>query len=830
MILPREDNGLPRISRRLRIALAAAIIGISNFAAAAPPRVASDSYKLEQVAAEPQITTPIGLAFDSKGRLLVVESHTHLRGETSPGPDTDRIRMLADTDGDGKLDTWSTFAEGFNQAMNLLPRSDGAVYVVTRHGVVLLRDADGDDVADKQEEILRLETTDDYPHDGLAGIARTADGKLLLGLGENHGKAYRLVDRDGRSVSGKDGAGCVFECGEDGRGPHRVATGFWNPFSICALPDMRIFAIDNDPDASPPCRMVHVVQGGDYGFRFQYGRAGTHPLQAWNGELPGTMPYVCGVGEAPTAIVALGKWLWVTSWGDHCIDRYELVPRGASYGAKRETIVQGDADFRPTGMAVAPDGSLYFGDWVLKDYPVHGRGRIWHLVVPADAVKATFPARSQEDVAAESMAASESKTGAESNDPFVFASGVRGFSRDKDLTRWATETPDSTLDGERIRLAKLEAWRLRGTGPTEELLRKALRDKSADVRLFAVRWIADERITALRDELPPLLEGPQPSQRYYLAVLGAIDWLSHEPKMTGTEITDELLVRELKNEKRSAQVYALALRLISPDHKFLTSEKLGEYLKSDDKQLRMEAVRTLAQQSNDERFLLLLKIARDESQPADIRAEAIAGLSAAPDQYLHELVTLADDKQTEVKREARRALRLRVANANADDARPVATDIAAWSKLVAEPGDAASGRRLFFSSTGPRCGGCHKFEGRGGGVGPDLTQVGRNSTRDKILASILLPSQEIAPDYQAWMLTTEDGKVYTGLRLQQPGDDGKESYVDSAAHKFTLTSESIAERHMATTSVMPENLQSLMSIDDLRDLVTFLTAAASANK
>jgi hypothetical protein len=576
--------------------------------------------------------------------------------------------------------------------------------------------------------------------------------------------------------------------------------------------------------------MVHVEQGGDYGFRFQYGRAGTHPLQAWNGELPGTLPYVCGVGEAPTAIIALGKWLWVTSWGDHCIDRYELLPRGASYGAKRETIVQGDADFRPTGMAVAPDGSLYFGDWVLKDYPVHGRGRIWRLAVPPDELKTTFPARTREDLAADSFGKSGSKEAADSKDPFIFASGVRGYSRDKDLTRWVTETPDSASDSETVRLAKLEAWRMRGGDPTEKLLKKALHDQSVDVRLFAVRWIADERITALRDELGPLLEGPQPSQRYYLAVLGAIDWLSHDPMMTGTEIADELLERELKNEKRSPQAHALALRLISPDNKFLTNERLSDYLKSSDKQLRMEAVRTLAQQSNGDRFSLLSKVAHDDSQPVDVRAEAIVGISAAPDKYLHDLVEFAASDKPVLNREAHRALRLRAANAAVDESKPPATDIAAWSKLMAKPGDAASGRRLFFSPVGPRCGACHKNDGRGGSVGPDLTQVGRNSTRDKIITSILLPSQEIAPDYQPWMLTTEDGKVYTGLRLPQPGDDGKESYVDSAAHKFTLPSETIAERRLATTSIMPENLQSLMSIDDLRDIVTFLTAAPPGNK
>src|SRR6476469_10976588 len=172
---------------------------------AAEPRVTDGGYKLALVASDPEIVTPIGMAFDRKGRLLVVESHTHQRPQEYQGPSGDRIRMLADSDGDGRLDRWSTFAEGFRHAMNLLVRDDGGVYVVMRHGVTLLRDTDNDGVAEKQDEILRLETKDDYPHNGLSGIALQPGGKaLLLGLGENHGLPYRLVGTDGKVLTGKD--------------------------------------------------------------------------------------------------------------------------------------------------------------------------------------------------------------------------------------------------------------------------------------------------------------------------------------------------------------------------------------------------------------------------------------------------------------------------------------------------------------------------------------------------------------------------------------------------------------------------------------------------
>src|SRR5262249_43996336 len=146
------------------------------------------------------------------------------------------------SDGDGKLDHWSTFAEGFKCAMNVLPRSDGAVYVVTRSDVQLLHDTDGDGIADDSKTILHLETKDDYPHDGLESLLITADGHLLVGMGENHGMAFHLIGSDGSVVKGEGEGGTVFCCSTDGANVERWAIGFWNPFGFCQTPDHHVFA------------------------------------------------------------------------------------------------------------------------------------------------------------------------------------------------------------------------------------------------------------------------------------------------------------------------------------------------------------------------------------------------------------------------------------------------------------------------------------------------------------------------------------------------------------------------------------------------------------
>jgi len=124
---------------------------------------------------------------------------------------------------------------------------------------------------------------------------------------------------------------------------------------------------------------------------------------------------------------------------------------------------------------------------------------------------------------------------------------------------------------------------------------------------------------------------------------------------------------------------------------------------------------------------------------------------------------------------------------------------------------------------GPKCGTCHQHDGRGGRVGPELTHIGRTNNAEQIIASILQPSREIAPHYQPWILITNDGKTHEGLQQPKAGDSGMEDFVDSAGHEFSLPSETIEVRHASDKSIMPDGLQSGMSIGDLRDMVAFLT-------
>ncbi len=188
-----------------------------------------------------------------------------------------------------------------------------------------------------------------------------------------------MIAADKSRQVGSGEGGNIYRCGQDGSSLQRIATGFWNPFGIHFDPVGRLWTVGNDPDSKPPCRLLHVAFTGDYGFQFRFGRAGIHPLLSWNGEYPGTLPMAAGTGEAPCAVVGHGEHLWVTGWGDNRIERYVLRAHGATWKSATEVAVQGDASFRPVGIAVAPDGSMYITDWADRSYPVHGKGRLWRL-------------------------------------------------------------------------------------------------------------------------------------------------------------------------------------------------------------------------------------------------------------------------------------------------------------------------------------------------------------------------------------------------------------------------------------------------------------------
>ena len=785
--------------------------------AGAPPRLLDDRLQIELFAEAPEIVTPIGICFDHQNRLLVIESHTHHRRADYVGPAKDRIRIITDKDGDGRADSFETFFEGTEFTMSLARGPADWIYVATRHKVFRIRDSDNDDRADVVEPIAQLETKGVYPHNGLSGLMLDGKGSLYFGMGENLGFDYRLVGRDGRFQQGS-GEGGIFRCDLQGNQLMRVATGFWNPFGICKDPMGRIFAVGNDSDGRPPCRLVHVFDAADYGFQFRYGRSGRHPLQAWDGELPGTLPMVAGTGEAPCEMLAYQGRLWVASWGDNQIERYQLTPHGASFLAQRDVAIQGDKTFRPVGMAVSHDKWLYISDWVDRSYPVHGSGRIWRVRFNDQHQQELFPPLANVEIHARRAARSIDWAALKSADAFLRQAAIAGLAKDSRLANLDISDYDDPLH----RQAILQAlrWRFdhsRGEpdSPPVDTLKTALADSDPDVRWMAVRWVADVEIQPLRDAVERQLKRhDNVTPGLFLGTLACLEVLDHGNRGFNSRQIVKRLMPLLAGGTLPPKLTAVALRSLPPDGQEVDLSVIEALTLHDDQIVQREAVRFLALSNLPGRLEILRKILLSQDIPDSVRADGALGFHG--EDSVDALLDSLPAEDHPVRRELARAVAASSESEIRGDSRPSEDQLDAWMNKVGQGGDPSVGWRVFFRTGSARCANCHQYQGRGTKLGPDLTAIAASSSRREVLKSILQPSRDLAPKYVPMRLETKDGRVLTGLH------DGYDRYLGSDGLPFQLKESDIEFKSMSDVSIMPEGIHKLLTVDDLRDLLALL--------
>ena len=107
-------------------------------------------FRLELFASEPDIVKPITFSFDERGRLWVIEARDYPNLVLKGAPGHDRIKILDDTDGDGRADKFTVFADRLNLPSSLVFANGGVVVAAAPH-MLFLKDTDGDDKADVRE-------------------------------------------------------------------------------------------------------------------------------------------------------------------------------------------------------------------------------------------------------------------------------------------------------------------------------------------------------------------------------------------------------------------------------------------------------------------------------------------------------------------------------------------------------------------------------------------------------------------------------------------------------------------------------------------------------
>ena len=720
-------------------------------------------------AENPDIMTPVGVAVAPDGRVFVQENHTHKRNSDYDGPKTDRILIFEDTDGDGTADKRSVFYEGHVFSTDLMFGPDGHLYFSTRWFVGRFPDAVSLQKADGEpEKLVSCETDGDYPHNGVGGLAIDSANPnwLAFGFGENLGVDYAFVGTDGTRLSGGGEGGSTYRCRTDGSKLERLSTGHWNAFGMPYDLAGNLFSTDNDPNSTPPNRLLHVIPGADFGYEYRYGRSGRHPLVSWYGEIPGTLSMIGPLGEAACGVTTYGLGhLLSASWTDNRIDIHPLKKTGASFAAEREQFISGPDDFRPVHFSYSADGKyLYFTDWVKLSYPVHGHGRVWR-------VEFKKPIRlipvSREPKAMLSPQAAITLLG--DADPYVRTEAIHILTRNPEtLTSYHWE-PNTSAVARAHHAVALKRLSPQGQADIIPLL---LNDASEDVRFTGIKWIADEGLSQYRSDLEQLLNRADTSRRSLPAVIAALDKISGSSK--GEFSPSDTMLKLATDDSRSAALRALALQSVNIDHKSLTVEILAMIAGSKDVAIQREAIRSLTLHSDAKRGTVLGRLASDASIDPNLRADAIAGLADFSSEHAAMLEQLSKDKNSSISTEAHRTLIESGLLTRKLKAKPPASDIHAWERLltdVSAKADTVAGRRLFFRSKLGGCHKCHSMNGRGNDIGPDLTAIHRQSKidRKRLLQHIVNPSADLAPYYRPQLIITTGGKVHTGFIVGREG-------------------------------------------------------------
>ncbi len=143
-------------------------------------------------------------------------------------------------------------------------------------------------------------------------------------------------------------------------------------------------------------------------------------------------------------------------------------------------------------------------------------------------------------------------------------------------------------------------------------------------------------------------------------------------------------------------------------------------------------------------------------------------------------------------------------------------------RLLALKGDVAKGRDLFLKAGGLQCASCHKIQGTGSTLGPDLSGIGKKYSRAQILESILQPSKSIEPKYATYLVETQDGKVVSGLLASRTP---KEVVLRTAQDKeIRLDPKQIVSMDVQKTSQMPEMLLRDLTPEQAVSLIDFLAS------
>ncbi len=831
-------------------------------------------------ATSPMLYNPTNIAFDERGRLWVAEG-VNYRGKRGRRPEGDRIVVLEDSTGAGKADRSTVFVQEAGLASPLgVAVFEDKVVVSQPPDLLVYSDTNGNGVfeagAEKREVLLTGFGGNQHDH-SLHSVTAGPDGQWYWNQGNT---GAHFTDRSGREffmgspymmqeIAGrKSGDGHVWIGGflarmnPDGTGVTVLGHNFRNSYEQAVTSFGDVFQSDNDDP--PACRVTPVMEGGNAGFASVDGkrawgadrRPGQEtPVAEWRQEDPGTMPAgdVYG-GGSPTGVAfyengALGeKWnglLLACEAGKNVVFGYLPKPEGAGWRMERFDFLTSNKEkefagsdflggkasgelktkFRPSDVAVGPDGALYVADWF--DARVGGHGTMDDRYT--GTIYRIAPKGFRSQVPKLDLGTQEGQIAA-LRSPAV---NVRysGFVRLKAQGAAAVPAVSGLLADGNPYIAARAAWLLAQMGDAgaakvrpwleagEEWKRvvayRALRRAGADVLGMAGR-MAEDKSAAVRREVAltlreveagkavPILKGLagkfDGKDRAYLEALGL-----------GSEGKEAAVYEALRGGfgapgqwGDAAAWVAWRLHPAGAVAAFRERALSGEL----SREARKLMVDGLAFVGHPSAVGAMIELARAKGFPLKDQADwwlmnrkgnlwkeyGVEQSMQALGMYDPAKVKLMAVEMPPVPKDAPQL--------------PGAPEIA---KLA---GDAVRGKAAVAV-----CHACHKIGGQGVEYGPDLTTFARQQTAEVVIQAILKPSQDISHGYEGSLVKTTDGLNITGMVLS----DGDPLLVKCMGNMVqTVPRSRVASVAPLGRSLMYEPSQLGLNAQAIADIVAYL--------
>ena len=821
----------------------------------------------------------VAMTFDDKGTMIASDQYGYLYRITIPpvGYDTATekvkvekldVQMPGDT---SKARVKMGLAHGLLYAFNSLyvtVNDEGEADTVTRpSGLYRIQDTNGDDQFDKITLLKRFEGDGEHgPHNAVLSPDKKAiyviagnftnlppmDNYRLPNTWQYDNLQPFLSDPNGFGVNQPPPGGWIAKTDSVGTRWELISAGFRNPFDMAFNEDGELFTYDSDMEwdmGSPwyrPTRVCHVTSGSEYGYR--------ENNQKWSPVYPDNLPAVLNVGPGSPTNVMSGmnarfpekyrRGIFSFDWTFGIVYHINLEPVGSSYKATAEEFISG-SPLPLTDGAIGPDGGFYFltggrkiesdlyriyyEDNQLKNEPLASNQS--SEVTEARKVRHQLEAFQQ---GPDTLAITTAWPYLKSSDRFI-RYAARIAVEHQPVAQWQDK---ALMEKEPVTLTQaMLALARNGNASVKSRILKAL------MSVNYTNLNTAQQIDLVRTFEVTLARMGQPEAGLKAQLISYLG--NHYP--ADDNQLNRLLAKTLAFVGDPQVVpKTLALMEIAKDND--TTQKT--YNQSSNVILRnpqygLDIANMLASVPPQQQIVLAVAISkvkngwtselRDQyfsyfnnflgrkggnSYSGYINEARQFALENVPKSQLAKYDSISNGKS--LTEEGNKLVYAKGPGRN-------------WTMEEAEPlfknelsgRDFENGKAMFTAVT---CASCHKMNGEGGNVGPDLSQLGNRFAANDILKATIKPSEEISDQYAATNFYLKNGSAVMGRLIKQ--DDNKYYVSQNPFAPDDLTEipkNNVISTKLSKVSVMLPGMINRLNPDELKNLMAYLMSGGDKN-